>query len=273
MRSMSNIVLRTITGIFFVLAVLGSVAWSPYPFALLFLVFTLLGLYEFFRMMNVQKTGIYKWFGMFAGMILYLTVSASALDFTSPLILIVNILILIFIMILALFSGGKYSFEGAGMTFLGIVYIAMPFGLLNFFYEPQSEWFAAGLIMGFFLIQWLYDIFAYLGGRIFGKHRLSPEISPRKTWEGMITGAVITLGGALLVNQFVCPKGVFHWLVIALIIIAMGSLGDLAESMIKRYANVKDTGNIFPGHGGVLDRFDSVLFSAPAVFVYLKLFL
>ncbi len=272
---MSNIAVRTITGALFVLLVLGSVIWSPYPFAVLFMVFTGLGLWEYYRLMKNKLEGVYSIFGMFAGLIMYLTLTLTALELSSPDILLINILILIFIMVIAILSDGKHSIEGLGITFLGIVYIALPFGLLIFFTENVLEQpsYNAGFLIGFFILQWVYDIFAYLGGRFFGRNRLLPEISPRKTWEGMIVGGLCALASILFVNYVVFDIGLAYWVPVAMIIIVFGTLGDLAESMIKRFAEVKDTGRIFPGHGGVLDRFDGLLFSSPAVFIYFMIIL
>lgn len=273
---MSNIAVRTITGALFVSIVLGSVVWSPYPFAALFLIFTALGLWEYYKVMRNKLEGVYFIFGLFAGLIMYLTLTFTALSISSPYILLINLLTLIFTMIIAVFSDGKHSIEGLGITFLGIVYIAMPFGLLNFLTDEGvgfADKYNAGFLVGFFIIQWVYDIFAYLGGRFFGQHRLLPEISPNKTWEGIVVGGLFAVASTLFLNFVVLDLGLIHWISIAIIIIIFGTLGDLAESMIKRFAEVKDTGNIFPGHGGVLDRFDGLLFSTPAVFIYYMIIL
>jgi phosphatidate cytidylyltransferase len=103
---------------------------------------------------------------------------------------------------------------------------------------------------------------------MFGRNKLYPEVSPQKTWEGVISGGIFTFIAAFLVHRFFGVTGLAHWLVIAALVVALGTYGDLIESMFKRNFNVKDIGKALPGHGGVLDRFDSMLFSAPAVLLY-----
>jgi len=127
------------------------------------------------------------------------------------------------------------------------------------------------LLLGYFVILWINDTFAYLFGTAFGKHRLFERISPKKSWEGSIGGALISIIAAWLIASFTNSLPLIHWIVIAIIIVICGTLGDLVESMLKRSLNCKDSGTLLPGHGGILDRFDSVLISAPIIFVYIQL--
>jgi phosphatidate cytidylyltransferase len=155
----------------------------------------------------------------------------------------------------------------------GVFYIALPFGLLNYFYIPARlpGDVQYGVLFGFFLILWLNDTAAYLVGSAIGKHRLFERISPKKSWEGSVGGAVFALFTAWLLSGYFSAILLWQWLVMAIIIVILGTLGDLVESMLKRNLGIKDSGNILPGHGGMLDRFDAVLLSAPVVYVFIVL--
>ena len=166
----------------------------------------------------------------------------------------------------------------------GWIYLAFPLALISFLGLPDlsyenGEWtyietFDTSLIMVFFAIMWTYDVMAYVVGRLFGKHKLAPNTSPGKTWEGAFGGLMFAILMACIISaQF----DIDAWLVIpmAIIIVVFGTMGDLLESMLKRQANVKDSGTLIPGHGGLLDRLDSTLIAIPAtvsfIFIYKNL--
>jgi phosphatidate cytidylyltransferase len=154
---------------------------------------------------------------------------------------------------------------------LGIIYIALPFSLLvpiaflNGTYQGK-------LILGLFILMWTIDTGAYIFGKLFGKHKLFERVSPKKTWEGFIGGALVSIGGAFVMCHFIGILAIQHWITIALLMIIFGTLGDLIESMFKRSVGMKDSGKILPGHGGILDRFDSLILAIPIIFAYLQLF-
>ena len=160
---------------------------------------------------------------------------------------------------------------------MGVLYVALPFGLLCLFdqldFFPQPQWSRAAFVICYFLIIWANDVFAYLVGMAFGRHPLFPRHSPKKSWEGFFGGLLgaLCVGGAIAALSW---GGVAWplWLGLSLVVSVTGVAGDLVESMFKRTAGVKDSGNLIPGHGGVLDRFDAVLVSAPFVFVYVSLY-
>lgn len=155
----------------------------------------------------------------------------------------------------------------------GIIYISVAFGLMNsLFYYGGVDNVRIGVILGLFILTWSSDVFAYLTGSMFGKHKLFERISPKKTWEGSFGGLVFALLAAYILSIFITDISLLRWLVLAVVIVISGTLGDLVESMLKRNAGVKDSGTIFPGHGGVLDRFDAVIFATPMVFVTINLF-
>jgi phosphatidate cytidylyltransferase len=175
--------------------------------------------------------------------------------------------------VLELFRKEGAGWNRIGVYFTGFFFVSLPFGLLNaLFVLPDREGYVKGILIGMFVIVWSSDIFAYLTGSLFGKHRLFERISPKKSWEGSIGGLLFALLAAYILSLFFTELSLTRWLVMAAIVVITGTLGDLSESFLKRKAGVKDSGNIFPGHGGVLDRFDAALFAVPFVFIYINLF-
>ncbi|MCB0380058.1 MAG: CDP-archaeol synthase, partial [Flavobacteriales bacterium] len=160
-------------------------------------------------------------------------------------------------------------------TIMPIFYVVLPFILLyhlGYYNNHQfTNEFSYPIIWGYFFILWSNDTGAYLSGRFFGKHKLFERISPKKTWEGSIGGAVLSVVVAYVCSMYFEQLSVTDWIVVALITVVFGSLGDLVESMLKRSLNIKDSGNILPGHGGILDRFDGLFISIPFVYAYLIL--
>ena len=177
------------------------------------------------------------------------------------------------ILILELFKKGDNAIRNISNTFLGQIYIALPLMFLSLLslkdnfdgtmiYNPI-------LLMSFFSLIWIYDTGAYIFGITLGKHRLFERISPKKSWEGAIGGAIMALIASVGINYlFPGNLSLIQWLGFALITVVFGTFGDLVESMMKRYMNVKDSGQLIPGHGGILDRIDSSLVAAPAVVIY-----
>lgn len=273
---MANLITRSLTGIIFVVVILGSVIAGTWVFAILFLFISILAQLEFYHLLN---NGSYKpqtYFGLGAGIFLYGTIAAGALGIggiTGINIIMLNFIPLVMVFVLALYSKSADPFSDIGLTLTGILYIALPLGLLNYFYLPSllPNGDSYGVLLGFFLILWLNDTAAYLIGSALGKHRLFERISPKKSWEGSIGGALFAIFTAWPLSNYFTDILLWQWLVIAIIIVVFGTLGDLVESMLKRSLGIKDSGNILPGHGGILDRFDAVLLSAPVVFVFITM--
>jgi phosphatidate cytidylyltransferase len=267
---MNNFTKRTLTATVFVAVLLGCTFWNQISFSLLFFVITILGVWEFYTLSEKGGNHPQKIIGTIAGAILFLSNTLVCMGFFDARILIINIPAIFIIFIIELYLKAQDPFRNLAFTLLGILYVALPFSLLNYI-TTANQIYDYQLLFGFFFILWSNDSGAYLVGSALGKNKLFLRVSPGKTWEGSIGGAIVSYGVAFIISGWYTGISLTDWLVIATILIVIGTLGDLVESLFKRSINVKDSGNILPGHGGILDRFDSLIMSAPFVFTYLYL--
>jgi phosphatidate cytidylyltransferase len=269
----SNFVQRTLTGTLFVAAVAGCTLLNQLSFFTLLFAVNFLCLLEFYELVLPDKSWIEKYLGIIAGSIIYLM---FALVFSANLPIawyyhIIPVFLLMFI--IKLYEHTHNEFSTLAFQVLGLVYITMPWVMLTKIGYINSFEYSAGLPMGFFILLWTSDTGAYLAGRSFGKHKLFERISPKKTWEGSIGGLILVSIVAYTLSRFELFDAVdtIDWLIIGALIVVFGTYGDLVESLLKRNLNIKDSGTILPGHGGVLDRFDGLFLAVPAVFFYLLL--
>lgn len=268
---MNNFLTRTLTGAIFVVLMMGGILWSVWSFIGLFSLIAILGLWEFYTLIDQKEKGTQKIPGLMLGIIL-LAASAGKYfmetntHFPFPGIYFA-ILIFPLYLIVKLFDKNT-AFGIFSPTLFGIQFAVLPFCYLILFYSTDG-WYNSEIVLGFFLLIWSNDTFAYLVGRAIGRTKLFERISPKKTWEGTIGGVICTQGIAYLISTYFPNIAPIHWHAIALIVSIFGTLGDLVESKLKRSLDVKDSGTILPGHGGILDRFDGVLIAAPFVVCYL----
>lgn len=267
---MNNFTKRVLTAIVFVTVLLGSTFWSQLSFSVLFFVITILGVWEFYTLSEKGGSNPQKIIGTIIGALLFASNALVSMGYLNPKILVINIPIIFLIFIIELYSKAVDPFRNIAFTLLGILYVALPFSLLNYI-ATSTQSYNYQLLFGFFFILWSNDSGAYVVGSSIGKHKLFFRVSPGKTWEGSIGGAIASYGVAYLISGWYTSISRIDWMVIATILIVIGTLGDLVKSILKRSINVKDSGNILPGHGGILDRFDSLIMSAPFVFTYLYL--
>ncbi len=278
---MKEILVRAATGLVFITVLIGAIVWNKYSVAALFFVVSMIGLLEFFKLMEKGGFKPKKTAGVIVGGLVYLIISLYSIttEITFAYLLFIFPL-LVLLVVLELFRKSEYPVTNFAFSVMGIIYVVIPLSMLNFFvaYDNASyyqtveiEGYKYLLLLAFFVIQWANDTGAYVTGKAFGKHKLFERISPNKTWEGAVGGGVFALIAGFIF-AYTTDSNILHWLIISLLIVVFGTLGDLTESQIKRSVGVKDSGKILPGHGGVLDRFDGVLFSAPFVLTYLHLF-
>jgi phosphatidate cytidylyltransferase len=229
-------------------------------------------LYEFYKMALAGGIIPLRFWGFFSGIMLYVTSWLFLDGILEMNWLTLNVLPLVILFISALYRSSTQPMANLAVTVTGILYCFVPFILLGAIAHTGGE-FEWMIVLGMFVLIWIFDSFAYLTGIWLGRNRLFERISPKKSWEGFIGGAVITLLATWLLSPFMPVLDQIIWMGIAVITIIAGTYGDLVESMFKRSAGIKDSGNIMPGHGGVLDRFDAMLFISPIVWIYLHLIL
>ncbi len=272
---MNNFVKRVVTAIVFVSVLLGCTFWDRKSFSVLFLVITILGIWEFYTLSEKEGSRPQKLIGTIIGALLFISNALVCMGMLNPRFLVINIPVIFLVFIIELYLKAADPFRNIAFTLLGIFYVALPFSLLNYIgninqiYNSQN--YNYELLFGFFFILWCNDSGAYLVGSTIGKHKLFLRVSPGKTWEGSAGGAIASFGVAYLISGWYTSISRMDWMAIAAILVVIGSLGDLVKSIFKRSINVKDSGTILPGHGGILDRFDSLIMSAPFVFTYLYL--
>lgn len=272
---------RLLFGAIFVVVVLGSIILGELSATLILLLVVVLASSEVANLFPHDQKNPLKGIVGFCSVMLYVFLSmfSESPDSIEGRIFITPIFFFIPLLV-ALFSKKHDYVSVIGASWLSMIFVAMPCGIMTMFYSENiigtdNGWVL--LIFAFILI-WVNDIFAYLTGSAIGRHKLCPRISPKKTIEGSIGGAVFTMLFAYFINRFVLNVFFFENYInnievifLALGVVIFGTLGDLTESMMKRHAGVKDSGNIIPGHGGILDRFDATFMAMPFVFIYLLL--
>lgn len=269
MSTFNNLIQRTFSGLIFISIVIASILWHPYAFAVVFFAAIFLGLYEFYKLTYKPETiEINVIVGTLGGMILFANGFLHAYGLTSPMIYSTYAFYLIIVFIAELFRKKANPINNWAYYFLGQIYVAIPFSLLNYiiFIQGYQPW----LLLALFITLWVNDTGAYITGMLFGKHKLFERVSPKKTWEGFIGGAVFALISGYVLSRFITDISLWQWLVFSEIVVIFGTLGDLSESLLKRTENVKDAGKLIPGHGGILDRFDSMILAAPVIWIYLS---
>lgn len=253
---------------------LGGAAIHPVVFAIIFGTFLYFTQLEFYKLVEKSGSKPRKNAGLAMGVIFFLIcfgMVSSLLPIKSYLIFIPALTILF---LFEVFSERSGILQNSAITFTGFVYVAVPFSLMNFIVHPgypNYPVFNSSVLIGVFLIVWIYDSMAYMSGSKFGKHKLNKKISPNKSWEGCIGGTIFALITGVVNSYFFIQLSMIEWLFLSFLVVVFGTLGDLFESIIKRRLHVKDSGTMLPGHGGLLDRFDSLLFVIPVVYVWLSL--
>lgn len=267
---MSNFWQRTLTGVIFVVAIIGGLWWNSYSYLFVFFVVVFLGMHEFIELLKAKSVSIHYYWAFIIGSFLYLSSFFVLSGSISVMWLMLIVPLVLSVFINELFTKNEAPLLSIACTIIIPFYIALPFSFLHYlaFYSGIYDY---SLLIAFFMLIWANDSGAYLVGVNFGRTKLFERISPKKSWEGTIGGFVTTLLISWLISFYINSLSLGNWLIIGVIVSVMGTLGDLVESMLKRSVNVKDSGSILPGHGGILDRFDAVIFAAPMMCCYLIL--
>lgn len=266
---MSNFWQRTLFGIVFIAILIGAIIYDAITFRVLFLLIAVSALDEFFKIVKTETAQPNLIAGRIVGIATYILLSAIAFGTLPYKYISIIAALLLIIPIAELYRNKQQPVINIALTCFGIFYTIIPFALLNFISTTELH-YNPEIILGYFILQWSSDTFAYLVGITMGKRRLFERISPKKSWEGFIGGGLLTLVAGYIISVYFHSLSCTDWIIISFIIVITGTLGDLVESLLKRTYNLKDSGNIIPGHGGILDRFDSLLFAIPFIWLYLN---
>ncbi|MEE4115274.1 MAG: phosphatidate cytidylyltransferase [Marinilabiliaceae bacterium] len=279
---MNNLLIRTITGIALVVVMMGCVFIHPLTFGLLGLVIVS-GSYLELKNITLEKTPrVLVFAGLAFSGLAYIISFLVASGTISEVYLVLLLLIIPMLAVAGIYNTGSESFVTIAKLIFSILFVTTPYILMLFasfsfagsraLLGHSFEIYNPAIVAGFFILLWINDSAAYLVGASIGKHRLFERISPKKSWEGFFGGLVFTLGAAWLISGFFTFLSRPDWIIIGGIITVGATYGDLFESLLKRNAGIKDSGNILPGHGGFLDRFDGLSFAFPLVFLYITFF-
>lgn len=268
---MNNFWQRGVTGLIFVVIVIAAITVNAWLFHFLFGLVAVVGLTEFYTLFEKSKISPNKIVGVLLGLSIY-TSGIYSLYVENGTKYFYGFILFSFGLIAfnELYRKKQNPFENIGITLLGMIYLIMPMFLLNTMidFDPTTgEIVNNTVVLSLFILVWSSDTFAYIVGRSFGKHKLLERVSPKKSWEGFFGGLFMSMVAGYLI-AVIAGQNEFQFMFYGLIIAIFGTLGDLVESMLKRSLKIKDSGKILPGHGGILDRFDAVLFVIPIIYYF-----
>lgn len=276
---MKNFIVRAITGVLFVAAIVVCFL-NHAAMMLLFALVTGLTVWEFTGLVNMRDgVDTNRFISTVAGVYLFFAMTGFCSSLTPPTVFIPYLVTIIYLLIAELYAKNPDPINNWAYTMMAQLYIALPFSLLNvlaFRATPEGVVYTYLMPLSVFVFLWLNDTGAYCCGSLLGRHKLFPRISPGKSWEGSIGGAVVVMAAAALIWHLTesysvndLSLNIYEWMGLGLVVVIFGTWGDLVESLFKRTLGIKDSGTILPGHGGMLDRFDSSLIAIPAAVVYL----
>ncbi len=275
---MKNLIIRALTGIIFVVVLVSAICIHPIFFLILFCVITGLTLWEFGGLIkHYENANLQQALNVLGGVYLFIATFVYANGLTDGKIFLPYLLFIMLTMIAELYYKAPNPINNWAFTLCAQVYCAGSFSMLNFIgAEPGTPGvmtYTPLFIMAIFIFVWLDDTGAYLVGSLIGKRKLFERISPKKSWEGFFGGLILVLASSQAFAWFAPEISRLNWLGLAATVVLFGTWGDLIESLLKRTLGVKDSGHILPGHGGMLDRFDSVMLAVPASYIYIELFI
>lgn len=249
-----------------------GIFYNQWSFFVVFLALTCLTMWEFYRLVRVKSYLPVRILGVIIGSLVFTLIFLIENGMLASKFYMIIFPLASFVFLIKLYrKNDVHPFINIALFYLGQLYVAVPFALINILVFHSGE-YSYEILFGLLLLTWSNDIGAYFAGITFGKRKLFERISPKKSWEGSIGGGLLALGMAFLISHYFNDLQQWEWLIISLIVSIAGTYGDLVESHFKRSLQIKDSGTVIPGHGGFLDRFDSLLITVPFVVVFVKLF-
>lgn len=275
---MKNLITRALTGIIFVGVLVGAICYHPISFLVVFGLISGLTLWEFHGLVkHYENASIKQLICTLGGVYLFAATFAYTNQLIGGIIFLPYLLFLIYSLVAELYYKAPNPINNWAFTFFAQIYCAGTFSILNFIaVQPDTSgqiFYSPLFIMAIFIFIWLNDTGAYLVGSMIGKRKLFERISPKKSWEGFFGGLAVALIASQALAWYAPQVSWYNWLGLSATVVLFGTWGDLIESLLKRTLGVKDSGNMLPGHGGMLDRFDSLMLSAPAAYIYIELFI
>jgi phosphatidate cytidylyltransferase len=272
LKKYNNLTQRIITGLLGSALIIFGIVYSEWAYFAIFIFICIASLWEFYGLSGLDGMIPLKTFGTICGTIIFcLSFFIERQDISYRYYFLVFPLLSCVYLIKLYKKFERKPFTNIAFTFLGILYVAIPFALLNIA-AFENGYYNYQVMVGCLFILWASDTGAYFAGTLFGKRKLFERISPKKSWEGALGGAILAFLFAFLIANYFVTLAFWQWMCIAIIIIIGGVFGDLVESLLKRSIEIKDSGDSLPGHGGFLDRFDGLLISAPFIVAFLEIF-
>lgn len=276
---MNNFIVRSITGTLFVAAIVACFL-NPLGMAMLFALATGLTVWEFTGLVNARPgVDTNRFICTVAAVYFFLAMFGFCAEITPPTVFIPYLVTIVYLLVAELYAKSPDPINNWAYTMMSQLYIALPFSLLSvlaFRYTAEGTVYTYVVPLSVFVFLWTNDSGAYCCGSLLGRHKLFPRISPGKSWEGSVGGVVFVVIAAVLISHFTTlynmdtpAYNTGEWIGLGVVVAVFGTWGDLIESLLKRTLGIKDSGSILPGHGGMLDRFDSSLLAIPAAVVYL----
>ena len=272
---MKEFQVRTIWGLIFASTLTGAILLGPFTFAMLFLILSVFVLKEFYTICEKGGFSPQVYPGIAAGIMLFILSFLIAEEYLPVRTFLYLIPLVYAFPVYELYRRKENPYTNIALTVFGIIYVTVPFSIFNFLAFSINEGnplYSNVYMISLFIFVWASDSGAYLFGVSFGKHRLFERISPKKSWEGLIGGILASLLAAWVLSLIYKEHDFYLLGILAVVVTISGTMGDLIESMFKRSIGLKDSGRFMPGHGGLLDRFDSILLATPAIYFVLRFF-
>lgn len=272
LNNFNNLTQRIITALIGAVILVAACIHSPWSYFAVFFLICCLTMIEFYKLAGLDGTLPLKFIGTFNALLIFTLSFFIEYDLISSRFYFAIFPMLALIFLIKLYKIEKKPFTNIAFTFLGILYIGLPFSLINFIAFSRGE-YNYQIIIGLLLLLWASDTGGYFAGVKFGKTKLFERVSPKKSWEGMVGGFILTIIVATALSLYFNGIDAYEWYFFAVIIVIAGTYGDLVESLFKRSIEIKDSGRALPGHGGFLDRFDGLLLSIPFIVFLIKVLL